>query len=109
MPLGTRRYHDAAGNANGALARQGLSKLEVAEKLGISEPTVQKWTGRYQKLGLAGLDDVKGRGRKLSIDPLVREQIVTGATQPPRGSIFPNQHTGGLLCVLVNIILLISM
>ena len=67
------------------LRAEGLSKLEVAEKLGTSEPTVQKWTARYQRMGLAGLDDAKGRGRKPSIDPLVRERIVTGATQPPEG------------------------
>lgn len=67
------------------LRAEGLSKLETAGKLGTSEPTVQKWTNRYRSMGLAGLDDAKGRGRKPSIDPRVRERIVTGATQPPAG------------------------
>lgn len=67
------------------LRAEGLSKLETAEKLGTSEPTVQKWTGRYQRMGLAGLDDAKGRGRKATISLQVREAIVSGATQPPEG------------------------
>jgi hypothetical protein len=75
------------------LRADGLSKLEAAEKLGTSEPTVQKWTSRYQKLGLPGLDDAKGRGRKSSIDPLARNQIITGAAQPPAGRVRHSTRT----------------
>ena len=36
------------------LRAEGLSKLETARKLDTSESPVQKWTGRYQRLGIAG-------------------------------------------------------
>lgn len=67
------------------LRADGFSKLETARKLDTSETTVQKWTGRYQRLGIAGLDDAKGRGRKPSIPEAARAEIVSKATQPPAG------------------------
>lgn len=61
----------------------GLSQQETAEKLGVSRPVVIHWEQRFQKAGLAGLADAKGRGRKERIDPKVREKIIVGATRPP--------------------------
>jgi len=61
----------------------GLSQAETAQKLGISRPVVIHWEQRFQKDGMAGLTEAKGRGRKEWIDPRVREKIIVGATQPP--------------------------
>lgn len=61
----------------------GVSQAETAQKLDISRPVVIHWEQRFQKAGLGGLADAKGRGRKERIDPRVREQIIVGATQPP--------------------------
>ncbi len=67
------------------LRGDGLSKLETARRLGTSETTVQKWTERYRRQGVGGLSDAKGRGRKPTIPPEVREGIVAGALQPTGG------------------------
>jgi len=61
----------------------GLSQLETAKKVGVSRPVVIHWEQQFQKNGLAGLADAKGRGRKTSIAPEVREKIIVKATQPP--------------------------
>ena len=61
----------------------GLSQAETARRLGISRAAVIKWERRFRASGLDGLADAKGRGRKPSIDPKVRERIVLGATRPP--------------------------
>ena len=61
----------------------GMSQAETAQKLDVSRPVVVQWEQRFQRAGLAGLADAKGRGRKERIDPRVREQIIVGATRPP--------------------------
>src|SRR5437899_8780108 len=61
----------------------GLSQVETAAKVGVTRPVVIKWERRFSQLGLAGLVDAKGRGRKPWIDPQIREKIVVRATQPP--------------------------
>lgn len=61
----------------------GLSQQETAEKVGVSRPVVIHWEQCFQKAGLAGLADAKGRGRKERIDPKVREKIIVRATRPP--------------------------
>lgn len=42
----------------------GFSQIETAKKLGCSSVRVSKWTERFRKLGLIGLNDTPGRGRK---------------------------------------------
>ena len=61
----------------------GVSQSATARALGVSRPVVIKWERRFREAGLAGLVDAKGRGRKPSIGPEVRERIIRGATQPP--------------------------
>ena len=61
----------------------GLSQAATARELGVSRPVVIKWERRFREAGMAGLADAKGRGRKPSIAPEVRERIIVGATQPP--------------------------
>ena len=80
-PTATQRAHQRAAIV---LRRaEGLSQAATARELGVSRPVVIKWERRFREAGLAGLADAKGRGRKPSIDPQVREQIIRGATQPP--------------------------
>jgi len=39
-------------------AKGQLNKTELAEFFGVSRPTVDKWLGRYQRLGLDGMKDL---------------------------------------------------
>jgi DNA-directed RNA polymerase specialized sigma24 family protein len=36
-------------------AAEGLSAIEICERVGCSEPTVTKWRGRYARDGLGGV------------------------------------------------------
>jgi transposase len=68
------------------LLRAGGKKLsEVAEQLGMSVPSVSKWSRRFQSSGLAGLEDAPGRGRKAWLPREKIEQVLTKVTQPPQG------------------------
>ncbi len=63
----------------------GLSQQATARKVGVRRRIVTKWCGRFRKLGLAGLADAGGRGRKPSLSEETRAIILTQATQPPKG------------------------
>jgi transposase len=68
------------------LARaEGLSQEETARQVGVNRPVVVLWESRFRQRGFAGLADERGRGRKESIAPAVRERIIVGATTPPEG------------------------
>ena len=44
-------------------AAEGLKGVEIAERVGCSEPTVVKWRGRYAERGIEGLKDAsRSRG-----------------------------------------------
>jgi hypothetical protein len=51
------------------LSSQGYSGVEIAERVGCSEPTVICWRNRYAQCGLAGLGDQLRRGRPPSTSP----------------------------------------
>jgi hypothetical protein len=42
----------------------GRCRREVARELGVSEKTVQKWVGRFQREGIAGLRDRSSRPQR---------------------------------------------
>jgi transposase len=63
----------------------GLSQQEAARRVGVRRRIVTKWCGRFRKLGLAGLTDAGGRGRKPSLSSESRALILTQATRPPKG------------------------
>src|SRR5712664_2620552 len=46
---------------------RGLSQEETANSVGVNRPVVVLWERRFRAMGLAGLSDAKGRGRKPSI------------------------------------------
>jgi transposase len=64
---------------------EGLSQQEVARRIGVRRRIVTKWCGRFRQLGLAGLADAGGRGRKPSLPEESRALILTQATRPPKG------------------------
>jgi transposase len=45
------------------MAAHGLSGVEIAERVGCSEPTVVRWRSRFAEHGLAGLDDAPRSGK----------------------------------------------
>lgn len=68
------------------LARaEGKKQQDVAKELGISHVIVSKWTRRFVALGIEGLNDAPGRGRKPSLPPEKAGMVITRATQPPPG------------------------
>jgi transposase len=66
------------------LRLDGLKEADVAARLATSAPTVSIWSSRFEKAGLAGLQDKAGRGRKPSIPAAKLERVVTEVTQPPK-------------------------
>lgn len=64
---------------------EGCSQAEAARRVGVRRRIVTKWCGRFRKLGLAGLADAAGRGRKPTLSADRRAMILTQATRPPKG------------------------
>src|ERR687891_1539981 len=62
------------------LAADGVSNTAIAQRVGVSRPTVIGWRERYQAKGLAGLEDEQRPGRPRSID---HAAIVTATLAPP--------------------------
>lgn len=67
------------------LRAKGLKQTRVAQELGVSKNCVNKWCRRFAHLGMAGLVDAAGRGRKASIGAAKINRIITQAVQPPDG------------------------
>lgn len=67
------------------LRAQGRREIDVAQELEVSLPCVSKWSKRFKRHGLDGLNDQAGRGRKLSLPLAKVEQVIHRATQPPPG------------------------
>ena len=67
------------------LRHQGLSQREVAQRVGVSVPCVNRWSQRFDAEGIAGLADQPGRGRRPSIPAAKVEQVLTQAGQQPAG------------------------
>lgn len=63
---------------------QGMKQTDVAAKLDVSVACVNKWSQRFEREGLGGLQDSKGRGRKPSIPAQTVERVIMKATQPPK-------------------------
>jgi len=67
------------------LRAAGHGQAEVARQLGFSSLMVSKWTARFRRQGLAGLEDKPGRGRKPSLPTEVVEKVITKVNRPPQG------------------------
>jgi len=63
---------------------EGKKQVQVAKELGVSLACVNKWSQRFDREGLEGLQDKEGRGRPPSISARRVEKVVTQATRPPK-------------------------
>ena len=75
----------------------GLSGRAMARRFGLSLPTVQRWVGRYDAEGLAGLEDRRRPGRpRTSVTPEVEAEVVRGTLEedPPRGTHWSTRLMG---------------
>ena len=64
------------------LAADGTPNVQIAEAVGVSRPTINLWRDRYERAGLAGLDDRPKSGRPRTID---RTAILAATlTAPPK-------------------------
>jgi transposase len=58
------------------LASEGRPAAEIAELVGVSEPTVTLWRTRYAQRGLAGLDDQPRSGRPPKVAGDTRHEVL---------------------------------
>jgi transposase len=66
------------------LAAEGVANTEIAERLGISRPTVIAWRKRYLREGLTGqLADRPRRGRPQTVRRARRAEILATTLAPP--------------------------
>jgi len=64
------------------LAAEGMANTAIAERVGVSRPTVIGWRARYAAGGLAGLTDEPRSGRPRHVDH--RQIVAATLTAPPR-------------------------
>jgi transposase/transposase-like protein len=62
------------------LAAEGVSNTEIADRVGVSRPTVIDWRSRYESSGLVGLQDAPRSGRPRLID---HDKVITETLMPP--------------------------
>src|SRR5258706_4435035 len=68
------------------LAAEGRTGLQIAERVGCSEPTVVKWRRQYAEAGLAGLADAPRPGGPKTVltDAVIAEILSATVTPPPQ-------------------------
>ena len=64
-------------------AAQGMTGKEIAAEVDCSLPTVVKWRGRYDILGIAGLRDAPRSGAPLTHGPETRALLIAKACTRP--------------------------
>lgn len=80
----TSQVRDALRAKIVLLAAEGLSNLAISEKLGCNINTARLWRNRFHALGLKGLQDDKGRGRKPIYSPAKEAEIIAATLTPPK-------------------------
>ena len=68
------------------LAADGMPNAEIARTVGVSRPTVIGWRDRYERGGIAALDDEQRSGRPQQIDEIevVVATLANGGRPPSR-------------------------
>jgi hypothetical protein len=66
------------------LAADGASNTEIADKVGVSRPTVLVWRQRYAEEGFDGLGDRARPGRRPSV---MAADVLAATLQPPPGRL----------------------
>jgi transposase len=67
-------------------AVEGLKGVEIAARVGCSEPTVVKWRGRYAVKGMDGLRDAPRSGAPLTHGPETRALLIAKACTRPEAT-----------------------
>lgn len=62
----------------------GVSKSEISRRLELSRTRVIDWIKRFEAEGLAGLEELEGRGRKEGYSAAQRKRIVETACRKPK-------------------------
>ena len=76
------------------LASDGVPNYEIAELVGMSRPTVNRWRSRYAERGIAGLADEKRPGRPKTVD---EAKVVSATLTPPPASLGVTHWSSRLL------------
>jgi transposase/DNA-binding CsgD family transcriptional regulator len=82
------------------LAAQGMSNSAIAEKVGVSRPTVIGWRERYERAGLAGLVDEPRSGRPRVVD---HRDVVAATLAPPPSKLGVTHWSSRLLAARLGI------
>ena len=67
------------------LRAREMRQQDVAEALGVSIVCVNKWSQRFEREGLEGLRDKRGRGRRGTIPLETVEQVITQVGRRGKG------------------------
>ena len=76
------------------LAADGVSNTEIADRVGVSRPTVIGWRDRYASSGVRGLEDERRSGRPRTVD---RAQILAATLGPPPAELGVTHWSSRLL------------
>jgi transposase len=66
------------------LSNQGLTAREIGAELGCNERTALKWIGRFNRHGVAGLEEVLSEGRPRVYGPEDVGAVIQAALTPPQ-------------------------
>ena len=75
-------------------AADGVSNTQIADRVGVSRPTVIGWRDRYASSGVRGLEDERRSGRPRTID---RAQILAATLKPPPAGLGVTHWSSRLL------------
>jgi transposase len=76
------------------LAADGVANYVIAERVGVTRPTVNLWRARYVEHGLAGLVGDKPPGRPRRVD---RAAVIAATLTPPPDSLGVTHWSSRLL------------
>ena len=82
------------------LASEGMLNADIAERVGVSRPTVNRWRARYADAGVPGLVDEDRPGRPRTID---QRQIVAETLVPPPSSLAVTHWSSRLLAARLKV------
>jgi transposase len=82
------------------LAAEGVANYVIAERVGVTRPTVNRWRSRYAVGGMAGLVEQQRPGRPRSVD---RAGIIAATLTPPPPSLGVTHWSSRLLAPRVGV------
>src|ERR1700738_5589745 len=74
VPVGERQRAEII-----LLSAQGVTQLRIAEQIGTSRLSVNRWVGRFALHRLAGVTDRAGRGRKPWLEQAAGRKVLGAA------------------------------